>query len=487
MTDVNAPGIREVRIVKGSTVFHVHGPLAGAEGVYLAAGQVQNLYEALVKTTWKTGAFQAGGRVKGVKYLPRDVHLGFHMLDTFTEYELNDSLFRQCFDFWPDPYDPDPPPTTIEVDTDLSGTRKLDVLMYEQPEFAPDVDPIMQQFGTVLFKLRAGEAFWYENDDVQTFTSTSSSAAGTVTASNPTDQVCYQKWILTLATFTLPDIELLGPKGARVPTGPNATRTVGPIVISATNGGGVVDLDGQQLMFRDLNNTNIQGQMAGLFFNFPIPPYTPATQLPVAYTGAPSGGAMIQLVQPRQWSRPWGLELPDTGTPAPQPLTTVFTSGPYAYVIPPFCDKIDYVLLGGGGGSNPSGTGVLTSKRGGAAGSWTTGTLTRGTSIPWATTTITGTIGAGGVTNAAGGTTTATWSGGSVLSAGGGAANGASDGNGASPGNTTYNGQTYVGGAVKESIAGAPGNAPGGGGAIGMGYIPGGAGARGQAWFYAYT
>ena len=82
MTDVNAPGIREVRIVKGSTVFHVHGPLAGAEGVYLAAGQVQNLYEALVKTTWKTGAFQAGGRVKGVKYLPRDVHLGFHMLDT---------------------------------------------------------------------------------------------------------------------------------------------------------------------------------------------------------------------------------------------------------------------------------------------------------------------------------------------------------------------------------------------------------------------
>jgi hypothetical protein len=74
------------------------------------------------------------------------------------------------------------------------------------------------------------------------------------------------------------------------------------------NGGAVVDLDGNELMFRDANDTNILGQLAGQFFNFPIPPYTPPTDLPVSYTGAPGGGAMVRLVQPRMWSRPWGLE-----------------------------------------------------------------------------------------------------------------------------------------------------------------------------------
>src|SRR5215472_831293 len=179
MTDVTAPKIRAVRIVKGTTVFNVHGDMAGQEGVWLAAGQVHLLYEALVKTTWKTGAFQAGGRVKGVKWLAKDVNLGFLIRDTFTEYELNDSLFRQCFDYIPDPYDPNPPPTTIEVDTDLSGTRKLDVLMYETPEFDPDIDPILNQFGNYIFKLRAGQPFWYQDDDTVSFTAGGGSSAGT--------------------------------------------------------------------------------------------------------------------------------------------------------------------------------------------------------------------------------------------------------------------------------------------------------------------
>ena len=291
-------GITAIRIVKGSAVFHVHGDQEGAEGVFLAAGQVHQLYETLVKTTWKTGAFQEGARVKGVKWLAKDTTLGFHIKETFTEYELNDSLFRQCFDYMPDPWDLNPPPTTIQVDTTISGTRSLDVLMYEPPDFDADIDPIRQQYGNVLFKLRAGEPFWYEDDAVSSVT-----GGGTVTASNPTDQICYQKWVLTVGTYTLPDVQWVGPKGARVPGGPNGARAVGPITVTTANGGAVVDLDGQQLMIRDANNTNLLAPLAGQFFNFPIPPYTPATALPVA------GGGMAQLVMPRHWSRPWGLEL----------------------------------------------------------------------------------------------------------------------------------------------------------------------------------
>jgi hypothetical protein len=306
MTD---PGIVAIRIVRGGTVFHVHGDQAGAEGVSLAAGQVEGLYDAPVKTTWKTGAFQEGSWQKYAKWLHRDLSLGFHIRDTLTQYELNESKFRQCFDYQLDPWEDPPTVTTIEVETTLSGVRKLDVLMYEAPVFASDLDPLMQQYGNLIFKLRAGQPFWYQDDLVTTFTSTAASATGTIVAQNPTDRIAYHKWILTRATWSLADWQWIGGRGARAPGGANGSRAVSNIVVSDVNGGATVDLDRQNLMFRDANDTNILGQLAGQFFLYPIPPYTPWTQLDIVYTAAPAGGAMAQLVIPQRWERPWGLEL----------------------------------------------------------------------------------------------------------------------------------------------------------------------------------
>lgn len=302
------PGPTSIRIVKGNTVFHVHGDQVGEEGVWLARGQVQGLYDAPVQTTWKTGAFQTGSTQRHRKNLHRDLVLGFHIKDTTTSWEFNDSQFRRCFDYEEDPWDAGYSPTVIEVETELSGVRKLQVLMSEAPDFDSDLDPTQQQHGNVMFKLRAGQPFWYENDFTSTYTGTGTTGSGTVTVNNPTDQVAHHKWVLTPATFTLPDRPWSGAPNARNTTG---SRNVGGIAITNVNGGAVIDLDRSELMFRDLNNTNLLGQLAGTFFEYSIPPYTPTRTLPVSYTNAPQGGASIQVRIPRRWSRPWGLEFDD--------------------------------------------------------------------------------------------------------------------------------------------------------------------------------
>jgi hypothetical protein len=308
--------IRQIRIVKGTECFNVHGENERDRGVVLAKGGVEGIWDAPVKTTWKTGAFQAGSTPRHAKPLHRDMELGFHVTETVEDpWEINDSEFRKIFDYQPDPYDPDYAPTTIEFETEQSGVRKLDVLMYEEPEFHPDIDPHINQHGMLILKLRAGQPFWYETYDTATghyetsFSSASTSASGTVTLYNPTPLVMMHKWIMTPASWTLPDKQWVGAKGERVPGGDHANRTIGPLVVTPANGGCVADLDRQELMFRDANDTNILAQFAGKFLLFQTPPYTPPTELPVSYTGAPPGGAMIRLVQPRLWERPFGQEL----------------------------------------------------------------------------------------------------------------------------------------------------------------------------------
>lgn len=294
MTSPTAPGVTAIRIVKGSTIFHVHGDQAGAEGVWLAKGQVTGLYDSPVQTTWKTGAFQIGSTQRSKKFLHRDLTLGFHIKDTTTSWEFNESEFRNIFDYEEDPWDPTYEPTVIEVETEISGIRKLDVLMSEAPQFDSELDPQMQQFGNVIFQLRAGQPFWYEDDYTASRT-----GSGNLSVVNPTDQIAFHKWVLPPGTYTLPDYSWTGAPGARTIDG---TRTVAGITITSENGGAVIDLDRNELMFRDLNDTNLLAQLAGKFFEFPIPPYTPATNVPIV------GDGTVQVRIPQRWSRPWGLE-----------------------------------------------------------------------------------------------------------------------------------------------------------------------------------
>lgn len=292
--------------------FHTHGREAGAEGVWNAKGQVRGIYDAPVKTTWKTGAFQEGSTQKAKKVLHRDLELGFHITETRVpprSAEDNESEFRKIFDYEVDQWDDHPEPTTLHVETDKSGERKLDVLLYDTPVCEPDLDPLMQQYFNLILKLRAGEPMWYEDDVITTYSSGATASSGFITVENPTDQPMRHKWILTRARWTLPDFSWKGGKYRRRPGGEHANRTLTLPDLTEVHGGAVVSLDTvKDLMIRSVHYTNLLPLMGGKFFQYVIPPYTPRQQLPVSYTNAPAGGAMCKLVQPRRWSRPWGLE-----------------------------------------------------------------------------------------------------------------------------------------------------------------------------------
>lgn len=494
---MNGPGVTAIRIRRGDMVFHVHGEKAGQEGVYLAEGQVDGIHDAPVKTTWKSGAFQVGSRYKGLKREHRDMVLGFHLKETTNSYEFNESAFRQAFQYRLDPWDVDRTPTILEVETQLSGRRRLDVLMYEQPEFEAAIDPIKQQYGNLIMKLRAGNPDWYEDDYTDEFSSAASQASGFITVRNDTDQVAYHRFVLTPATWILPDPSWEGGPAYRQPGGAHPDRMVDNIKITAANGGAVVNWDRNELAFRDLHNTNIQGQLGSKLLLYPIPPNTPPTPLPIGYINAPAGGAKAELIVPQRWSRPWGMELVNKVDYLP-PLGTLrfMIPGDWSYEIPPDCSHLDIVMLGGGGGG---GAGGVVTGTGGSAGQWSTTTLVRGENLPGSTMLLTGRVGAGGrggkgmdwfnqLDGADGEPSTCSADGMDTLVAKGGKGNGHKDhvsGDDVFGPTITFNGQKYSGGGT-QGDPGASGKTPGGGGAGGWPFSRGGAGARGQVWIRAY-
>lgn len=309
--------IRGMWITGQERIFHTHGDMAGIEGVWNAQGQVQGIWDAPVQTTWKSGVFQVGSTQKAIKRLHRDMTLGFHVTETDgAGAEDNESDFRSIFDYVTDPYVDDPEPTTLHIDTDRSGERMLDLLMYDTPVLEADLDPIEAQYFNLILKVRAGQPDWYEfdpetgKDFKSVFQSDQALAEGFIEVKNPTDRPIKQKWILTRATWSIPDVSWKGRKYHRKPGGIWSGRVIVLQPITAVQGGAVISLDPADLMIRDHNFTNALPSLLpnAQYFMHQIPPYTPPTLLPISYKDAPAGGARAELILPHRWSRPWGQE-----------------------------------------------------------------------------------------------------------------------------------------------------------------------------------
>lgn len=303
------PGIRRIEIL-GQNDEHliVHPEELVNRGVYLEEDGVSGIYDSPEKQTWKQGARQNKSKQKSRKALARDMDLGFLVTDTTGHtYEENESYLIQAIGYELDKYDDDAKYARLAVTTDLSGTRYLDVLQYEEPDFAPKIDSIKQQLGKPLLKIRSGNPDWYEPDVITSCTFTES-GWGDIEIENPTNREMMHKWICTLGTWTIPDPSWRGSKGNRYPGGPDGDRTVTSPEITVQDGGLTIDLDPDELMARSAYGTNILARFGGQAFLHKIPPYTQKQTLRVFVDDVPEGGAMIQLVQPRLWTRPWGLE-----------------------------------------------------------------------------------------------------------------------------------------------------------------------------------
>ena len=290
----------------------VHAGMSGAgreAGITLTEDGVRALMDAPIETEWIEDT--EGAIFSGERFLPRDLMLGFAMSD-----EMNRSLapgeiesqFRREFSARPDPWNPAFTHTVVEVDSELSGPRRLEVQLRDAPDMEMKQDPFSRQVFRVAYELRAGQPLWSSPKSVSSWEKAGSgSGAGFVTVSNPADTPMRHTWILTPGVWTLPDPSWLGAPGARVPAGEHAARTV-MVEVKTADGGARITRERRKLHAAALTGANLLPRMGGNWVRFDIPPWTPPTDLPISVSGAPSSGARAELHQPRMWTRPVGME-----------------------------------------------------------------------------------------------------------------------------------------------------------------------------------
>lgn len=280
--------------VDGST-WTLAGPGRGREGAELATAP-SGLYDAPVTTIWNQSAFQTGSSFGGYRTNKRDLVFGINIHESAgRSWESVDSAWRKAW-----AYDRD---SVLTVTSDF-GARSLSLRMSEQPDFKPVKDPHLKQWAKVVMSCTAGNPWWVESDVTASWvspadTTAGGSRSGTVTVSNPTDQPMWLRWVVSApGQWTLPDFSWAADSFA--------ARTV---ILPRTAAGQdlTIDTDPMEEMIVARDNTPVWAQMNGVSFMHAVPPYTPATAVPVSVTYAPAGASVL-VVQSRNWSRPWGLQ-----------------------------------------------------------------------------------------------------------------------------------------------------------------------------------
>ncbi|MBF6449031.1 phage tail protein [Nocardia elegans] len=268
----------------------------GREGVELATAP-SGLYDAPVTTIWNQSAFQIGSSFGGYRTNKRDVVFAVNVFQTAGQsWEAVDSAWRKAW-----AYDRD---ATLTITTDF-GTRSLALRLSEQPDFKPEKDPHLKMWGKVVMTCTAGNPWWVESDVTSTWSSVVDTSggridSGTVAVANPTDQPMWLKWVCSApGKWTVPDFSW-------IPNDRDAQRVV---ILPHTTAGQdlTVDTDPMEEMIAAADGSQIWALMNGVSFLYAVPPYTPSTSIPITVTGAPVG-ASVMVVQPRNWSRPWGLQ-----------------------------------------------------------------------------------------------------------------------------------------------------------------------------------
>lgn len=276
----------EIEGVDGS-LWTIHGPGAGAEGVYLGTSPT-GLFDAPVRTLWDQTAFGVGAEFRDVRFEPRDIVFSALVGDVAgRSWHSVDSDWRRAWDYRRD--------TKIHI-TSESGTRTLLARLFESPETVSEYDPRVNEFAVVTMTIRAGNPFYSSLPEHNSVQASGVSGSKSLVVSNPTNLPMFLEWALEPgARWTLPDHDFAG--GNRSITMPSAfsSRSVH------------VDTDPLEEQIYVPGLPNAWALMNGVLFLHEVPPYTPETSLTVSWSGA-SGSPSATVRMKRQWSRPWGLE-----------------------------------------------------------------------------------------------------------------------------------------------------------------------------------
>ena len=313
--NAGAPMTIEVIGVDGSS-WTVSGSAQGHEGVVLDAGP-QGLQEAPRSGVWQQSAFQEGATFMGVSVEPIDLVLAFQIWGDEENWQDVSSRFRRAFDY--------ERPATIRVDTE-SGTRELDVVLFEAPDRNTDVDGRILQYSVETYTLRAAWPFWADRVEVSTVEGGlvprpeegtpewdalpdvvrrlfemeggfDSFLSGSVTVSNPTDVPLWPQWALTApGRWAVPDHSFKDDDQANRFI---MTPTLYP------GEGLTIDTYPRNEPYVAENGSNMAGRFGGVLFLNPIPPFTQPTEIPVSYIGDDTDAAGTVRMR-RYYNGPWG-------------------------------------------------------------------------------------------------------------------------------------------------------------------------------------
>lgn len=289
----------------------IHGEGEANRGVWLAEGPAGIFGITPEKQTWTSGARSIGSKQKNRKILHRDMKIPLLVKATTAHtYEENLSHVINAVGFELDPYDDDAKYARLAVTTELSGTRFVDMVQFEEPDYDPEHDDIDKQFGADLsLNVRVGDADWYGETEMFPFEFTDN-GEGEVWVENPCPRPMLHFWRVTEGKWLLPDFSWRGRKGERRPGGPDENRYVTTIVEEVDGVTEIHPADRSVLMVESENETNLLGRQGPRgFYMHEIPPYTQRQALKVYLEDCPPGGARIELHMPRKWTTPYGGEL----------------------------------------------------------------------------------------------------------------------------------------------------------------------------------
>lgn len=263
------------------------------------------MYESPVETIYNATAFQLGSTFGGIVENEFDFILAFHAKGSKDmPFRLVDSDFRKAFSYTKD--------TKIIVEHD--GTRRwLNVRLKAQPKLKAVNDPNSEQYGLLLYHLVGAYPRWLETSVTSSFiattdTTVSGSETQNLAIANPTNSDMWVKWVLQGTAgiiWTIPDYSWGNDQFLRA-TSDAARKVVMPALIAGETVSIYTDPDSQDGQVNSNMDTEVYLRMAMQEFMYKVPPGTNTT-IPVKASHAPIG-ALAQLICPREWQRPIGLE-----------------------------------------------------------------------------------------------------------------------------------------------------------------------------------